>query len=875
METESGAAKYREASRTERAVETNPFPSRFLPQDSGTCYLHAKSHFRTLALSMTSRIRLLITAAVLCHLLLASRLVTSQLLPAPSPQPSPSPVPPKHSQPVRISAVQQEKDGAVYKLSGNAIIDYGVFTMSADQITYDSDSGSVQAEGHLLLEGGPNHEHIQASRGTYNVNSEIGRFENVTGSIGLETSKNRAIFTTSNPFYFSGKVVEKKGPDHYVVSDGSVTTCELPHPKWQFFAHKVVVEAGGNASIYHSNFRIDGVPVLYLPFATHPVQKEPRQSGFLIPNLGRSSTRGDTVGESVFWAINRSMDLLAGTEYFSIRGWAPDGEFRARPTENSFVDVTSFTVFDRGIIGTNASGKTVLLNQGGTEDRLNSEGAFAHNIRAVANLDYLSSYVFRLAFNDVFTQAVTSEVKSDAFLSNTTGNLFLNASAHRYQDFQSTTPGDVITILHAPGIEASTLDRPLLGSPFHGTVEAAVGGLNRSEPSFSTAPLVGRFDLVPVLSLPLLLKGWSVRPELSFRDTIYTQQLVPSGGVALTDVGTAISDAINRKSLLGSVEIRPPALDRVFDGEWFGRKWKHVIEPRVAYTYVTGVENFAHILRFDERDILSDSNAVEYEVVNRLYAKRTSSESETCGPEGMPSLMVGVPPPPGRLPWVHTERTTPLPCPEQPPVREIVTWELAQEYFVDPTFGGALVTGKRNVFTSTVDLTGIAFLFNPRRLSPLISRLRVSTGARNDVEWDLDYDFHAGWVNDSTVFFNQHFGQYTVGLGNAFLRVPSETTAAGITPPPQVFNQFRAVLGYGSTNKRGLSAAMSLGFDAEVNLVQYGSGQIAYNWDCCGVNVEYRRFSLANVRNENQFRFTFALANVGAFGNLRKTERLF
>jgi hypothetical protein len=29
------------------------------------------------------------------------------------------------------------------------------------------------------------------------------------------------------------------------------------------------------------------------------------------------------------------------------------------------------------------------------------------------------------------------------------------------------------------------------------------------------------------------------------------------------------------------------------------------------------------------------------------------------------------------------------------------------------------------------------------------------------------------------------------------------------------------------------------------------------------------------VRNENQFRFTFALANVGAFGNLRRSERLY
>jgi LPS-assembly protein len=840
--------------------------ARFLPQDGRTCYLHAKSRLWTSALPMTSRIRLLITAAVLCHLLLAPRVVTSQLLPAPAVPQNAPPTPPKPSEPVNISADLQEHQGSVSKLTGHVKIDYGVFTFSADQITYDSDSGEMQAEGHLLLAGGPNHEHIEAARGAYNLNSEIGRFEDVIGSIGVETAKNRAIFTTSNPFFFTGKVVEKKGPDHYVVTDGSVTSCQLPRPKWQFFAHKVVVEAGGNATIYHSVFRIEDIPVFYFPFATQPVQKDPRQSGFLIPNIGRSSTRGYTFGESAFWAISRSMDLLGGAEYFSRRGWAPEGEFRARPTDTSFVDLTFFTVLDRGLNE---------MNQGGTEAHLNSEGAFAHNIRAVANIDYLSSYVFRLAFSDVFAQAVNSEVKSDAFLSNVTGSVFLNATTHRYQDFQSTTPGDVITILHAPGIEISSLDRALLNTPFHGTIDASAGGLSRSEPSFNTAPLVGRFDIDPVVSLPLQVKGWSLRPELSLRDTIYTQQLVPSGGVALTDVGTAISDVINRKALLGSVEIRPPALDRIFDREIFGRKWKHVIEPRINYTYVTGVENFSHILRFDDRDILSDSNEVEYAVVNRLYAKRTSPEPEGCGPEGMPALMVGIAPPSGSVPWQHAQATAEQPCPKQPEVREIITWEIAQKYFVDPTFGGALVPGRSNVFTSTVDLTGIAFLTDARRLSPLLSRLRVSTGPRNDVEWDLDYDFHDGRINTSTALFDQHFGAYTVGVGNAFLHVPNQVSTTGATPSSQIFNQFRAVLGYGSTNKRGFSGAVNLGFDAELNQLQYGSGQMAYNWDCCGVNVEYRRFALASVRNENQFRFTFALANVGAFGNLRRTERLF
>jgi LPS-assembly protein len=609
--------------------------------------------------------------------------------------------------------------------------------------------------------------------------------------------------------------------------------------------------------------------VLYLPFATHPVRKNPRQSGFLIPNIGRSSTRGYSFGESAFWAINRSMDLLAGAEYFSRRGWAPDGEFRARPTETSFVDLRFFSVFDRGVGG---------VKEGGTEVHLNSEGAFAHNFRGVADVDYLSSYVFRLVFSDVFTQAVNSEVKSQAFLSNTAENVFLNATTRRYEDFQGTTPGDVITILHAPGIEASSVDRRLGPTPFYGNFDFSAEGLSRSEPGFSTAPLLGRVDLSPSVALPLLVKGWSFRPELSLRDTIYSQQLLPASGAGSNGIGVAVSDQLNRKSLKGSVELRPPALDRIFDREVLGRKWKHVIEPRITYNYVTGVSNFSHILRFDDRDILSDTNEVEYAIVNRFYAKRTSSEPEGCGPEGMPALMVGAAPPPRRVPWERTVRTAVQPCPPQPSTREVVTWEFAQKYFLDPTFGGALVAGKRNVFTSTVDLTGIAFLTQPAHLSPLISRLRVSTSARNDLEWDADYDFRAGRVNTSTVLFNQHFGLFTVGAGNAFLHVPGQVftpNATGASPSAQRFNQFRTVLGYGNLDKRGFSGAVNLGFDVDLSQVQYESTQLSYNWDCCGVNLEYRRFALANVRNENQFRFTFALANVGAFGNLRRSERLY
>ena len=186
------------------------------------------------------------------------------------------------------------------------------------------------------------------------------------------------------------------------------------------------------------------------------------------------------------------------------------------------------------------------------------EDSFAHNFRGVASIDYLSSFVFRLAFNDVFSQAVNSEVKSEAFLSNATRGFFYNGATQRYQNFESTTPGDVITILHAPSFESSSVDHAIGRSPLYWSYDVAAEGLSRSEPSFRTAPLVGRFDVRPTLSLPLVLDGWSVRPELSLRETFYTQQLIPSSG----GVGVAESNVINRqggRGIGGNSPTRPGA----------------------------------------------------------------------------------------------------------------------------------------------------------------------------------------------------------------------------------------------------------------------------------------------------------------------------
>ena len=845
---------------------------------------------------MTLRTRFLITALFLCHQLTAAALVTSQLLsgnsgqaagsappaatqkaetPPPASSPCAQQAASQDSDSTTICALEQEKIGDVYKLHGNAEIHYRTYILRADEVTYNSDSGEATASGHFTLDGGPNDDHIKASHGTYNLTAETGRFYDVTATTGLRFQGNRVVLTSTAPFAFTGKIVEKTSPDHYLVYDGTITTCELPHPRWQFHAHTVVVDVGGNAQIYHSTFWLHGLPVLYFPYATHPVDRLARESGFLVPTGGRSSTNGTEIGDSFYWVINRSMDGIVGAEYLSKRGWSQRGEFRFRPSDSSYVDLNYFGVIDRGI-GEPAvcSGTPVVcvpqppLKEGGQEAHLTAEGNF-YGFRAVSNIDYLSSFLFRLAFNEVFTQAVNSEVKSQVFLSKAVNGFSLGGMVERYQNFFQTLNAegtlsnppafDSIKILHTPSVDASSVDRALGHLPLFWSFDVSLTGLSRSEPGFHTAELLGRFDFSPEISMPLQFLGWTVRPALRLHETYYTERFVG---------GLAVDDPTNRQALEASVEVRPPVLEKVFGKEFLGKKWKHVIEPRAIYRFVTGVNDFANVLHFDERDILSNTHEVEYGLVTRLYAKPSPSQAQGCE-SPMTGIAVGAAAPEQLVPWQRVSNLDDQPCTTGPEVREVATWEIAQKYFLDPNFGGALVPGQRNVFTTTEDLTGIAFATEPRHLSPIVSRLRAATSSHTDTEWDLDYDFQLGRINESTLLVNYNLGSFTVGGGDAFLRVPQPNTI------PLKYQQFRVALGYGGLTRRGFSAASSFGIDSETRQLQFATAQTTYNWDCCGVTLEYRRYAIANVRNENLFRFTFSLANIGSFGNLRRQERLY
>ncbi len=97
----------------------------------------------------------------------------------------------------------------MYQLHGAVEIHYGSYVLRADEATYNSDTKEATATGHFALDGGPNDDHIRASHGTYNLDLETGKFYDVTGTTGLRFRGNQVILTSTAPFAFTGKIVDK------------------------------------------------------------------------------------------------------------------------------------------------------------------------------------------------------------------------------------------------------------------------------------------------------------------------------------------------------------------------------------------------------------------------------------------------------------------------------------------------------------------------------------------------------------------------------------------------------------------------------------------------------------------------------------------
>lgn len=773
---------------------------------------------------------------------------------------------PPASVPVEWEAQEQTRVGNIWTLAGGVVVHYRDYILRADKVVYDQSTTELDAEGNLEISGGPNDVQISASYGDMRLNMHTARFFNVHGSQGVRTLGRKAVYSTANPFFFTGRVVIQTSEGHYRIINGTMTNCRLPRPDWQLLSRSIKVQ-DGKASTANAEFKFLGVPLFYLPYLRHPVEDTGRESGLLLPVLSTgSSIRGYTFGEQVYLVISRDMDMTVGTEYYSRRGWAPNGNFRYKGPGLDHLTTRWNALLDRGVMESAATGSSAMkiVNQGGVDINALGRKDFGPETRLAGNVEFLSSYVYRLVFNDNFWQAVSSEVKSNISLTRTFHGFVPSVSLDRFQTFAGTAYSSETTsainanqarILHLPSLRFDVLDRPLNSAPVYWGMTSSLAYLSRSEPAaISTgssfhARNAGRLDIYPHLFLPLSGGGWSLAAEAAVRDTVYTLSQTPDLLVDNGGVPTISHDALNRSDFEARVDLRPPAVERDFRlGRW-GRELRHVIEPEFTYRYVTGIGAQArNVLLIDTTDIATNTNEVGYSLTQRFYMR--STERVPCDAAG--------------------EEDSRKDCPQTP--REWASWQIAQKFYIDPNFGGALIPNRRNVFDTTLDLSGVAFLTGPRNLAPLTSRLRFEAIDNLRIEWDMDYDPRAGEFGANNIFAGYGWGRTTLGAGYAMLNAVDESGSAASTIKSQ---QVQPFLSIGKPSGGGFNLAANGGYDFTHGTLQYAGVQAIYNWNCCGFSFGYRRFDLGSVRNETQWLYSFTLANFGSVGDIRRSNTPF
>ncbi len=804
----------------------------------------------------------------------------------PVPEAVPVPASPTGT-PIHVEAAQQQINGHTYTLLGEVTVRYREYVLRADKVNYNQDTGDIEAVGHLQLEA-PGDEMIQADHGTVNVDVDSARFYEVIGSVGMRTAAARrnAVYTGINPFIFQGRVVIQEGPRKFKIIDGSMTSCSLPRPDWTITASEIYV-GDGRAYAKNGAFRLFHFPIVYLPYVTHPVGESDRQSGLLVPVYENSTIKGTVLGEGFFLVLNRSMDLTVGLDYWSKRGWSPSGEFRYKGRDENYADIR-FTALDDKL---NVSGADIVANGWRQLD---------DHTRAVSSLEYLSSYLYRNTFATSFAASVASQVDSTAFVTRNEDNGSSESfDFSRYTSYQSTAAGNDILISHQPELDYNTFSRYIGRTPVTWQFDGSIGGLNRREPGvpgeakFQTAQEVGRIDAHPTIALPLHFDGWNFRPQVGLRETFYSKSQSPG-----LDIPTYRNGSANREALEGGFELRPPVMERDFSTPWLskylGSEMRHVIAPEFTYSYRSGIGNYPSILRFDSTDVVSNTNELRFSLAQRFYFRRANAAA-TPGSKLAPACENKPVPPPvtGKiyLPIDYRECATPADGSTNG-TNAWISWDLTAVHYFDPTFGGAVGSFRRNVLDSTLDLSGISFLFAPRDYSPIVSRLAYHSSQHVTTGWDIDYDTKAGHLDNSNVYSTLRNGNYFASFSedrlnalqsqsNAFLAQPPAALAAlaeqvSRHEPLTSYSQLQFLLGYGYDIKPGLSAGMNGGYDFVNSRLEYGGAQATYNWNCCGVTLEYRRVYVAgSSQDENVESFNFTLAGVGTAGNTNRSQLVY
>lgn len=486
--------------------------------------------------------------------------------------------------------------------TGNVILrQYGA-AIRADRVEYEVEAQSAVATGEVRLERFG--DTATGPRLNYNLANDTG--EMVAPVFSFPRSGERRVASRGR----AARAVLGENQQS-TLFEAEYTSCPAPRDDWFIRVRELDIDGLTNIGrAYNTTVYFLGVPILYSPFLSFPLDNE-RRSGFLAPTFGTSGRSGFEVALPYYWNIAENRDATLTPKVYTKRGLQLGGEFRYLDTtyagqlDGEFLPQDRIADKDRYFMGVR---HTHTLWRGWRA---------AINAQGVSDDDY---------FRDLSTKiAATSQTNlpRDAMLAYDDDVWSLSARALAYQTLQDPrgppvpVPYRIVPRLTAAGVQQN----------FHGLDWQFFGEYS----NFRHAQLVSgqRAIAYPSVSLPFRRSYGYAVAKTGYHVTRY----------AIGENSAGQQDS-TRSVPISSLDAGL-FLDR--DLRWGGTAFQQTLEPRLYYlnvpyrdqsrlpNFTTALSDFRFAQLFTENrfvggDRIGDANQLTAAVTSRMIESATGLE---------------------------------------------------------------------------------------------------------------------------------------------------------------------------------------------------------------------------------------------------------
>lgn len=205
---------------------------------------------------------------------------------------------------------------------GNVSLTQDNMAVTADQLDYDQITDLVTAPGKVRINR--DGDLVTGAGLSLKVEAEIGRIGDATFFFSKSPDRPAQRFEARG----AAQRMDFEGPNKERLYNAFYTTCKLDQSDWYLRVGELSLDRARNIGTgYSAIVEFKGVPILYMPYVTFPLNND-RKSGFLAPTIGSSSSSGLEMAVPYYWNIAPNLDATITPKIFTRRGLQLGAEVR-------------------------------------------------------------------------------------------------------------------------------------------------------------------------------------------------------------------------------------------------------------------------------------------------------------------------------------------------------------------------------------------------------------------------------------------------------------------------------------------------------------------------------------------------------------------